>query len=136
MEDVIIIGTGCAGWTAAIYTGRANLNPRVLAGEQPGGQLTTTSDVENFPGFPEGVDGFTLMMSMQQQAEKFGARVAHETGEKIEKRDDGTFALTCGSKVLEARSVIVATGASARMLGLPGEPRVDKDLPWKEVPRG
>ncbi|MFP6856788.1 MAG: thioredoxin-disulfide reductase [Roseibacillus sp.] len=121
MEDVIIIGTGCAGWTAAIYTGRANLNPLVLAGDQPGGQLTTTSEVENYPGFPEGVDGSTLMFGMQQQAEKFGARIEYKTVEKVEKREDGTFALTCGAEVIEAKTVIVATGASARLLGLPNE---------------
>ncbi|MFP6864428.1 MAG: thioredoxin-disulfide reductase [Roseibacillus sp.] len=121
MEDVIIIGTGCAGWTAAIYTGRANLNPLVLAGDQPGGQLTTTSEVENYPGFPEGVDGSTLMFGMQQQAEKFGARIEYKTVENVEKREDGTFALTCGAEVIEARTVIVATGASARLLGLPNE---------------
>lgn len=121
MEDVIIIGTGCAGWTSAIYTARANLNPLVLAGGQPGGQLTTTSEVENFPGFPEGVDGSTLMFNMQQQAQKFGARIDFKTVEKIERREDGTFALACGGETLEARTVIVATGASARMLGLPGE---------------
>ena len=121
MEDVIIIGTGCAGWTAAIYTGRANLNPLVLAGDQPGGQLTTTSEVENYPGFPEGVDGSTLMFGMQQQAEKLGARIEYKTVEKVEKREDGTFALTCGAEVIEAKTVIVATGASARLLGLPNE---------------
>ncbi|MFM1560021.1 MAG: thioredoxin-disulfide reductase [Roseibacillus sp.] len=121
MEDVIIIGTGCAGWTAAIYTGRANLNPLVLAGDQPGGQLTTTSEVENYPGFPEGVDGSTLMFGMQQQAEKFGARIEYKTVEKVEKREDGTFALTCGTEVIESKTVIVATGASARLLGLPNE---------------
>ena len=85
MENVIIIGTGCAGWTAAIYTARANLEPVVLAGEQIGGQLTTTSEVENYPGFPEGVDGPTLMFSMQQQAERFGARIDYKTVDKVEK---------------------------------------------------
>ncbi len=121
MENVIIIGTGCAGWTAAIYTARANLEPLVLAGGQPGGQLTTTSEVENYPGFPEGVDGPTLMFSMQQQAQKFGARIDYKTVEKVAKREDGIFELTCGDEVLEAKTVIVATGASARMLGLAGE---------------
>lgn len=124
MENVIIIGTGCAGWTAAIYTGRANLSPLVLAGSQHGGQLTTTSEVENYPGFPEGVDGPTLMMSMQQQAEKFGARAEYRTVDKVEQREDGTFGLTCGETVLESRTVIVATGASARLLGLPNEQEI------------
>ncbi len=122
MEDVVIIGTGCAGWTAAIYTARANLDPLVMAGGQPGGQLTTTSEVENFPGFPEGVDGSTLMFNMQQQAQRFGARIEFKSVERVEVRDEGSFRLFCGEGVeVEARAVIVATGASARMLGLPGE---------------
>ena len=122
MENVIIIGTGCAGWTSAIYTGRANLDPLVLAGEQPGGQLTTTTEVENFPGFPEGIMGPDLMMRMQQQAEKFGARVEYEMVSSVEKQDDGTFSVkTTGDNDYAAKSVIIATGASPRYLGLEDE---------------
>ena len=121
MENVIIIGTGCAGWTAAIYTARANLKPIVLAGDQIGGQLTTTSEVENYPGFPQGVDGSTLMFSMQQQAEKFGARIEYRTVDRVDRADDGTFVVHCGEESLEARTVIVATGARPRLLGLSNE---------------
>src|SRR6187455_124762 len=93
MENVIIIGTGCAGYTAAIYTARANLTPLLLSGTQPGGQLTTTTEVENFPGYPEGIMGPELMMKMQAQSEKFGARIAWASVESVERRDDGSFLL-------------------------------------------
>jgi len=121
MEQVIIIGTGCAGFTAAIYTGRANLKPLILAGAQPGGQLTTTTEVENFPGFPEGITGPELMVKMQQQAEKFGARILYEVVESIEHRKGGSFVVKTGSGLHEAKAVIVATGAAPRHLGLEGE---------------
>ncbi|MBP82642.1 MAG: thioredoxin-disulfide reductase [Verrucomicrobiales bacterium] len=122
MENVIIIGTGCAGWTSAIYTARANLKPLVLAGEQPGGQLTTTTDVENFPGFPEGVIGPDLMMRMQQQAEKFGTRVEYDMVTSVEKNADGNFTLTTAAgNNYHSKTVIIATGASPRHLGLPNE---------------
>src|SRR5213083_2055721 len=84
MEKVVIMGTGCAGLTAALYTARANLNPLVLTGIMPGGLLTTTSIVENFPGFPEGIDGFELMTRMQKQAERCGARVKYATVEAVD----------------------------------------------------
>ena len=120
MEDVIILGTGCAGLTAAIYTGRAQLNPLVLEGSQPGGQLTTTSEVENFPGFPEGIDGFMTMDSLRKQATRFGARYVHAKVDKVE-IEGKVKRLYAGDKVFEARSVIVATGARPRLLGIPGE---------------
>lgn len=122
MENVIIIGTGCAGYTAAVYTGRANLNPLILSGNMPGGQLTTTTEVENFPGFPEGIMGPELMMRMQQQAERFGARIEFALVTAVEKAAEGHFNLTLeDGSVKQARTVIVATGASPRHLGLPNE---------------
>jgi len=120
MENVIIIGTGCAGWAAAIYAARANLNPLVLAGEQPGGQLTTTTEVENYPGFPDGVMGPELMMKMQEQATKFGTRVEYKMVSGVERNGDG-FKIDTGGDVLEAKTVIVATGAAPRHLGIEGE---------------
>ena len=124
MENVIIIGTGCAGYTAAIYTARANLKPLMLSGTQPGGQLTTTTEVENFPGYPEGIMGPELMMKMQAQAEKFGAAITWASVEAVERREDGTFLVKAGSESFEAKTVIVATGAAPRHLGLPGEQKL------------
>ena len=122
MENVIIIGTGCAGWTAAVYTGRANLKPLVISGEQPGGQLTTTTEVENFPGFPEGIMGPELMMRMQQQAEKFGTRVEYDLVSSVAKQDDGSILVkTTGGAEYLTHTVIIATGASPRWLHLDRE---------------
>jgi thioredoxin reductase (NADPH) len=120
MVKIVIIGSGCAGWTAALYTARANLSPLVLTGGQPGGLLTTTSIVENFPGFPEGVDGYELMTRMQKQAERFGARANFGTVEAADfsKRP---FTLTVDGERVEALAVIIATGASHKHLGVPGE---------------
>jgi len=120
MEKVIIIGSGCAGWTAALYTARASLRPLVLTGGQPGGLLTTTSIVENFPGFPEGVDGYELMTRMQKQAERFGARASFGAVEKAD-FSRRPFALTVDGEKVEAETVIIATGASHKHLGVPGE---------------
>lgn len=120
MEDIIILGTGCAGLTAAIYTGRAQLNPLVLEGSQPGGQLTTTSEVENFPGFPEGIDGYTMMDRLRKQAARFGARFEHAKIDSIEVNGT-TKILHAGDKTFEAKAVIIATGARPRLLGIPGE---------------
>ena len=120
MEKIVIIGTGCAGLTAALYAARANLSPLVLTGKQPGGLLTTTSTVENFPGFPEGIDGYELMSRIQKQAEKFGGRVQFGTLEGVDlgKRP---FSLTIDGGKVEAQTLIIATGASHRHLGVEGE---------------
>ena len=120
-EKLVVIGTGAAGLTAAIYAARANLNPLVLAGLQPGGQLTITTDVENYPGFADVVQGPWLMEQMQQQAENVGARVEYElvTDVDFSKRP---FSMTLdGGKTMTADSVIIATGAQARWLGLESE---------------
>ncbi len=125
MEKVVIIGTGCAGLTAALYTARANLNPLVLTGLQPGGLLTTTSIVENFPGFPEGIDGYELMTRMQKQAEKFGARVQFGTVEAVE-LSRRPFRLTVDGEPLESETIIIASGAGHRHIGLDGEAKLEK----------
>src|SRR3954462_12610382 len=120
VENVVIIGTGCAGLTAAIYTARANLNPLVLEGSLPGGQLTTTSEVENFPGFPHGVDGFQLMQNLREQATKFGTRFEQALVTSVDFTSIPRK-LICGDRVVLAKTVIIATGASPRMTGIPGE---------------
>ena len=120
MENIIILGTGCAGFTAGIYTARANLNPLILEGKQPGGQLTTTSEVENFPGFPQGVDGYSLMDQLRKQATRFGARVENAFIDKVDFSGD-TKILYSGEKKFEAKAIIIATGAAPRLLGVPGE---------------
>lgn len=120
MENVIILGTGCAGFTAAIYAARANLEPLVLEGDMPGGQLTTTSEVENFPGFPEGIDGYALMDNLRKQAARFGARFVSDYVERVE-FDGGVKKLYSASNSYEAKALIVSTGASPRLLAIPGE---------------
>jgi thioredoxin reductase (NADPH) len=121
MEHVVIIGSGCAGWTAAIYTARANLNPLLITGQQPGGLLTTTSIVENFPGFRNGIEGTALRMEMQEQATRFGTRVEYLS--RVESVDFSSTPLkvTVDGKVIETRCVIVAVGAGHRHLGVHGE---------------
>jgi thioredoxin reductase (NADPH) len=125
MEKVVIIGTGCAGLTAALYTARANLAPLVLTGTMPGGLLTTTSIVENFPGFPEGIDGFELMTRMQKQAERFGARVQFGTVESVDVRQR-PFTLTVDGETVRAQTIIIASGAGHRHLGLDSEAKLEK----------
>ncbi|MFZ9932968.1 MAG: thioredoxin-disulfide reductase [Chthoniobacterales bacterium] len=120
MEKVVIVGTGCAGLTAAIYTGRAQLSPLVLEGRQPGGQLTTTTAVENFPGFPDGVDGPELIMRMHAQAERFGARFQYGTLEDFEKGAPH-HRLKIDGHWIETETLIIASGAAARWLDLPDE---------------
>lgn len=120
MENIIIIGTGCAGFTAGIYAARANLEPLILEGKQPGGQLTTTSEVENFPGFPEGIDGFMLMDSLRKQALKFGARIQNSYVDGVV-FDRDKKVLKIGDHTIEAKAVIIATGAAPRLLDIPGE---------------
>src|SRR5438105_1574556 len=117
MEKVIIVGSGCAGLTAAIYAARANLSPLVLEGRQPGGQLSTTTLVENYPGFPDGIDGPELMLNMHRQAEKFGARFSYA---QVTDFDPGNkqIRIKADDEWLDTRALIIASGAAAGYLGL------------------
>ena len=123
MHNVIIIGSGCAGNTAAIYAARANLKPLVVAGHEPGGQLSLTTLVENFPGFPDGIEGPVLVENIKKQAEHFGAEYLHGTliEADLSKRP---FRLKVDHEWLETRTLIIASGASARWLNLPNEQKL------------
>jgi thioredoxin reductase (NADPH) len=120
IRNVVIMGSGCAGHTAALYSARANLKPLVIEGHEPGGQLSLTTLVENFPGFPDGIQGPELIENMRKQASRFGAeyRIGHVTKADLSKRP---FELTFGKNVIQTRTLIIASGASARWLGLPSE---------------
>src|SRR6476661_171855 len=123
MHNVIILGSGCAGNTAAIYTARAGLKPLVIIGHEPGGQLSVTTAVENFPGFPEGINGPELVENMKKQAERFGAEYIWGTVAEadLSKRP---CRLNIDGDWLETRTLIIASGASARWLGLPNEQKL------------
>lgn len=123
MEKIVIIGTGCSGLTAAIYAARGGHQPLVLEGRQPGGQLTTTTLVENFPGFPGGIDGPDLVLKMKEQAAGFGARFSYAEVTEFEPRD-GHVAIKADDQWIETRALIVASGAAARYLDLPGEQKL------------
>jgi len=121
MYKTVIIGTGPGGLTAAIYLARANLNPLVIEGPEPGGQLTTTTEVENFPGFPEGIMGPELMANMRKQAERFGAEFRSGWVNQVDTSKRPFTISVEGAEDIQAESIIVSTGASARYLGIPGE---------------
>src|SRR5437879_1296948 len=120
IRNVVIIGSGCAGHTAALYTARANLKPLVIEGHEPAGQLSITTLVENFPGFPDGIQGPELIENMKKQAARFGSEylMAHLVSADFTKRP---FVLNFGAKQLLTRTLIIASGASARWLGIPNE---------------
>lgn len=120
LENVIIIGSGPAGYTAALYNGRANLDPLVFAGFQPGGQLMITTDVENYPGYPDGIMGPEMMADFRKQAERFGARIMDQIVTKVD-LSERPFKVWVGEELYQSRAIIIATGASAKWLGLESE---------------
>ena len=123
-RDVVVVGTGPAGWTAALYTARADLNPLIFMGPEPGGQLTTTTDVENYPGFPEGLLGPEMMDRFQEQAERFGTESRYGTVTHVDFRERPHRLLIDEETPVYAQTVILSTGASARYLGLENEQRL------------
>src|SRR5271170_2671238 len=120
MNNVVIIGSGCAGLTAAIYAARANLTPLVIDGHEPGGQLSLTTHVENYPGFPDGIMGPELIANMRKQAQKFGTEFKAGVISEVD-LSQRPFKIVAGNDRYEAKTLIVAAGASARLLGLPNE---------------
>ena len=126
IEKVTVIGSGCAGLTAALYTARAQLKPVVLTGAMPGGLLTTTSVVENFPGWPEGIDGTELMIKLQQQAERFGAEVRFGSEVEAVNFSQRPFKMVVDGEEMFTQTLIIASGAGHRHLGLESEKKLDK----------
>lgn len=124
VENVIVLGSGPAGWSAAIYTARANLQPLLITGSELGGQVATTTEVENYPGFPEGLQGPELNQRFQEQAEKFGTTVDNDYVTEVDVKGPPFKVTTASGKVHQAKCLIVATGASARKLDVPGEARL------------
>lgn len=121
MYDVLIIGSGPAGYTAAIYSSRAFLKTILISGFTPGGQLTTTTEIDNFPGFPKGTMGPQLMIDMGDQAKRFGTEMITDAVSTIDKQADGTFTVKTGNGAYQTKSIIIATGAQAKELGVAGE---------------
>ncbi len=124
MENVTILGTGPAGLTAALYSARANLKPVCIEGPQPGGQLTITTEVENFPGFPEGIQGPELMANFRKQAERFGTRFIQNEVKNVDLSKKPIVLEFADGTKLETKTLIVSTGASAKWLGIPAEKRL------------
>ena len=124
IHELVIVGSGPAGLTAAVYAGRANLSPIMVEGIGAGGQLMLTTDVENYPGFPDGILGPELMMKFREQAERFGAEFVTADADRVELTPGGPHTVWVGDREIRARSMIITTGAKARMLGLPNEQRL------------